>query len=423
MVTESFPVPDQSIAVTIETDGADPCTGPVGLTANVWGGTGSYLYNWSTGETTPSISTSGVSVVQVTVTDNGVCSTYATQYVPTVGGDLEYVVGGWLNRGFCRYLFPLVVNNSCATYTGAVTIEFDASVNVDAITPTPDAVVGNVAVWNSVTILSGEQFAVQAVVCVTLASACNDFVDVTITSDLGSDVLTPQILCSYDPNDKQVSPLGVGAEGFIENTEKLQYMVRFQNTGSVAATFIHVLDVLDADLDILSLNVVAASHAMELSISGDRTLDFFFDNINLPDSTSDLAGSSGFVIYEIDMLPGLSSGTEIENTASIYFDFNSPVITNTTLNTIAFPVGIQDVAAGNDAFTMYPNPTTGNVTIVRNGTAIYGLQVYDALGQLLHSVQGNKGTATVDISALPIGMYLLTLEDATGRYQSRLVKD
>jgi hypothetical protein len=422
-VEQSFLITEGYLEITVETDGTDPCTGPLGLTAVATGTSGNYTYEWSTQETTQSISVWDVPVVHVAVADDASCAASSFLYIPTISGELDYFASGWLNRGFCRTLYALVANNSCVDYTGPVSIELGANVNLSSALPTPNDIMGHVATWNNVTILAGEQMTFEVIACVPLTTECSDWVDVTITTNVSSEVIPRRVFCSYDPNDKQVLPQGVGAEGYIENTERLQYMVRFQNTGEVAATFIHVLDVLDADLDIFSLNVVATSHAMELSIAEDRTLDFFFDNINLPDSTSDLAGSQGFIIYEIDMLPNLSPGTEIENTASIYFDFNPPVITNTTLNTIAFPVGIQDVAAANEAFSVYPNPTTGNVTVVRNGTAVYGLQVYDALGQLLHSVQGNKGTSVVDVAHLPAGMYLLTLEDATGRYQSRLVKN
>jgi hypothetical protein len=54
----------------------------------------------------------------------------------------------------------------------------------------------------------------------------------------------------------------------------------------------------------------------------------------LPDSTTDEPGSQGYVIYRIKPLPTLAFGDVIENTASIYFDENPPIVTNTTFHTI-----------------------------------------------------------------------------------------
>ncbi|MCI4667866.1 MAG: T9SS type A sorting domain-containing protein, partial [Bacteroidia bacterium] len=64
---------------------------------------------------------------------------------------------------------------------------------------------------------------------------------------------------------------------------------------------------------------------------------FRFDPIFLPDSTTDLEGSNGFVKFGIQMMPGLPLGSTIENKAAIYFDFNAPIITNTVVHTLAEP--------------------------------------------------------------------------------------
>jgi hypothetical protein len=47
-----------------------------------------------------------------------------------------------------------------------------------------------------------------------------------------------------------------------------------------------------------------------------------------------MAASQGHVVFRVRPLEGLPSGTVIENTASIHFDLNEAVITNTTLNTL-----------------------------------------------------------------------------------------
>jgi hypothetical protein len=54
----------------------------------------------------------------------------------------------------------------------------------------------------------------------------------------------------------------------------------------------------------------------------------------LPDSTTNAEESQGFLSYRIAIAQPLETGTEINNTASIYFDNNPAVVTNTTWHTI-----------------------------------------------------------------------------------------
>ena len=148
-------------------------------------------------------------------------------------------------------------------------------------------------------------------------------------------IKSDSVVSSYDPNDKQVTPRGIGSQGFIQTTDSLlTYNVRFQNTGNFPATFVIIEDIIDDNLDIGSIIQGPHSHPYVLSIEDGNKLIFTFNNINLPDSTTDLAGSQGFVQFTLKQKPNLSVGTVITNQASIIFDFNVPVITNQVTNTI-----------------------------------------------------------------------------------------
>jgi hypothetical protein len=63
-------------------------------------------------------------------------------------------------------------------------------------------------------------------------------------------------------------------------------------------------------------------------------LTWTFNPINLPDSTTDLLGSNGYIRFSIKPKENLPEKTKIENFADIYFDYNPPVRTNTTMNTL-----------------------------------------------------------------------------------------
>jgi uncharacterized repeat protein (TIGR01451 family) len=139
---------------------------------------------------------------------------------------------------------------------------------------------------------------------------------------------------SYDPNDKNGFPLGSGIEHNIYPNGKLDYLIRFQNTGNDTAFTVVIRDTLDIDLDIFSVKSGASSHNYTFKIYGPRVLEWTFNNIMLPDSTTDLEGSNGFVFFTVNQNKNLADGTEINNTADIYFDFNDPIITNTTSHII-----------------------------------------------------------------------------------------
>jgi hypothetical protein len=141
------------------------------------------------------------------------------------------------------------------------------------------------------------------------------------------------LLCSYDPNDK-TELTGHTEMGYITGEEPVEYLVRFQNTGNYLATNVRIEDPLSSYLQRGTLEIVASSHPMEVSIDETGKAIFAFNNIMLPDSASNQAGSNGFVRFKILPVEGLAHGTVIENTAFIYFDYNPAIVTNTTPNTI-----------------------------------------------------------------------------------------
>jgi uncharacterized repeat protein (TIGR01451 family) len=144
------------------------------------------------------------------------------------------------------------------------------------------------------------------------------------------------ILDSYDPNDKQVVPQGRTAQRYTPTTEPLRYQVRFQNTGNDVAYQVTVVDTLATNLDLRTLQVGAVSHPYRMTISGRQrpVVTFTFDNIMLPDSASNPAGSQGFVQFSIKPKAALPARTRIDNFADIFFDYNEPVRTDTTTNRI-----------------------------------------------------------------------------------------
>jgi len=235
------------------------------------------------------------------------------------------------------------------------------------------------------------------------------------------------VIGSYDPNDKSPTPLGYGNEHFIERNTDIHYLIRFQNTGTDTAFNISVRDTLSGLLDISSLKLGVSSHEYTFSLSGNNGMDFRFKNIMLPDSNINEAASHGFLTYTIKQNPGLATGSVIRNAASIYFDFNDPIITNETFHTIGEHfIGITGIATldRNISLQVYPNPMKEYVLFhIQDVVFQKGyLELYNVSGQLVRVEKFREPSFEVKRNGLKTGAYFykLTLDDklsATGLIQ------
>jgi Big-like domain-containing protein len=142
---------------------------------------------------------------------------------------------------------------------------------------------------------------------------------------------------SYDPNEKLVTP-----SGRILRTASLHYHVGFQNVGTDTAFTVVVRDTIDAGLDLATFRSGASRHPYTLELNG-RKIIWKFAGIDLPDSNASEPNSHGFFEYTIQPSTAAPDGALLRNFADIYFDFNSAVTTNTTVNTIDSPPILQPV--------------------------------------------------------------------------------
>lgn len=227
---------------------------------------------------------------------------------------------------------------------------------------------------------------------------------------------------SFDPNDKTGLPLGVSDEGVIAPGTVIEYLIRFQNTGTDTAFRVEIKDQLSPLLDIASLRIGASSHPNRWKISGDGLLQFIFDPIALPDSAANLEASMGFVKFSIRPKAGIPMGTGLENHAAIIFDQNSPIVTNTTLHTIGMPEeqlltamiepNKHKTTVGLLAVT--PNPAHGIAMVYfRQPLSSEGLhlEVADVFGRVHATlpVMPNVPNMAFDLTAVPAGVYYLVL--------------
>jgi len=241
-----------------------------------------------------------------------------------------------------------------------------------------------------------------------------------------------EIRDSYDPNDKAVSPSGVGADKRVIHKVPLNFLIRFQNTGTDTAYKVVVTDTLDQNLDLATLEFGASSHPykIEFTGSGKPILKFTFDKINLVDSFTNEPKSHGFVSFKITPYDSIPNGTLVKNSADIYFDFNLPIKTNTTQVSIddRLPTGatLNIVTAvkeqkNYEAIYVYPNPfnTNTNFEFVYNSKATQ-LVVYDVKGELVANENiANKTNYQFQRNNLPNGMYFYNIQNQEGEIIGR----
>ncbi|MBK7965843.1 MAG: T9SS type A sorting domain-containing protein [Bacteroidetes bacterium] len=223
----------------------------------------------------------------------------------------------------------------------------------------------------------------------------------------------PLVQASFDPNNKTVEP-----SGNIGHQDLLKYQINFQNTGTDTAFTVIIRDTISPLLDMSTFHFISASHTLITNIRNGNVLEFRFDQILLPDSNIDEPNSHGYVCFQIQPHLGLPLNTVINNTAAIYFDYNSPVITNTTNNTITGFTSMNETQSL-QPFTSYayPNPfsTSTLLTFNSNETGRHQLQVYDIEGRILIQDYVKESPIRINRNKLSSGIYLYNVTSPSGK--------
>ncbi len=229
------------------------------------------------------------------------------------------------------------------------------------------------------------------------------------------------VTASFDPNDKSVDPIGEGLDGLILPTDTaFYYTIRFQNTGNDTAFTVVLKDTLSAYLNPATLVPGASSHPYTFNLTGQGEMTFRFNQILLPDSNINEPASHGYITYAVNAKSDLPLGTVIENTAHIFFDFNEAIVTNTTKNTIAMPVGLNETIA--DGISVFPNPA-GNSLVIESTVSNGFYELYDLSGKILLQGGVNALKFNLDIDALSSGVYFITVSDFEKQLKGKVVKE
>ena len=229
--------------------------------------------------------------------------------------------------------------------------------------------------------------------------------------------LNQTVVNSYDPNDKTC------LEGSVVSPELIgqyvHYVIRFENTGTFFAQNVVVKDEIDlARFDISTLIPQHSSHDYFTRINGNK-VEFIFENIQLPFPPSE--ERHGYIAFKIKLKNDLIVGDTFSNFASIYFDYNFPIITEPATTSIE--------ALSNPDFEfssfvkLYPNPANSIVKIESQSSInLKSVEIFNSLGQLLQAIPNENNQLNIDVSNLQTGTYFIKVHSDKGVGVSKFVK-
>lgn len=219
------------------------------------------------------------------------------------------------------------------------------------------------------------------------------------------DTLIQTVVSAYDPNDKRPSDKEI-----TPSTKSIDYHIRFQNTGNDTAQKVIVIDTLELSLPINKVIINSASHPYVLRVEN-NVLIWEFDNILLPDSTTDPLGSQGFIRFTAGVNSALIVGDTIKNDAQIFFDYQKPIYTNNAKTVIIEDFSLNEENGTTVQAEVFPNPGTGILNLKSNSKKAIKFEIIDGRGSWVDEIMiPANGEAIYDASLLKSGLYFLRSE-------------
>jgi uncharacterized repeat protein (TIGR01451 family) len=322
-------------------------------------------------------------------------------------------------------------NTGSTIEKGDVTLTYHSKQNFIIASTAPSSNLNQILTWPYINLQPNEsrtiKLTLRTAVDAVFGSQVQNVATITpISKDTvkvnNIDSLNQIVVNAFDPNDKQVSFINSKIQPtLIDTNTELIYTIRFQNTGNYPASFVRITDTLSDKFDINSLRVLAASHAQSMSIKEKKVLSFDFNPIYLPDSSTNEKDSHGFVKFAIKPKKNLTKDEIIKNTAHIFFDYNSAVVTNTVetsnlKNTKLFTLNVLET------FQVYPNPAK-NVLFFKMDTHLgekIAANVYAIDGKLMFSKQMLLQVENVlNTEILQGGLYIIDFKIGVNQYISK----
>jgi uncharacterized repeat protein (TIGR01451 family) len=319
-------------------------------------------------------------------------------------------------------------NTGSTNLSGSIELTFDNGKLISPSSlPASASSTANTLTWNYTNLLPFQTGVIYVAFDVLIPPVVNinDIIAFTVTGNpIAGDnepanntySLNQTVRSSFDPNDKTVME---GA--FITPSQTgnyLNYLTRFQNSGTAYASTVVIKETLDPKLDWSTFEPIASSHTSNIQIKNGNEITYTFSNIDLAYEAADEIGSHGWMAYRIKPKANIAIGDIVSSTSDIYFDYNLPIITNTATTEVVV-LSTSDFVKGN--FALYPNPASAYFVIETKTLTEAQYEIIDLNGKLL---QGDavENLKPIDISRLQSGFYFVSIKTAQGKATYKLIK-
>ena len=368
------------------------------ITANVSGGTPGYTYAWSNSGTTSTISGLGAGSYSLTITDANNCTATnsitltepaALTAVPTsTPTSCSNTCDGMAGVGPTGGTAPYVYSWS----PGGQTTQFVSNL-------CPGSYVCN---WND-------------------ANGCATVTAVTVTAPAA-------ITLAVTGTDPTGCTTNDGSADLTANGGTPGYTFSWSN-----ATTTEDLSGLGAGTyDVVVTDAAGCSDSTSVTLSNPNppavTIVFAQDTFCQADGAATLTG--GLPAGGTWSGPGVSGSTFTPSTAGLgssaitytYTDAGGCTGSYTSNLYVSGCVGIAEMTAG--SYSIYPNPNNGTFVVeYPSFSTVFSLVMYNALGEQTDSWMMNSNRLTIDMQALPAGVYFLQLRTPEGVKTERVLKN
>jgi uncharacterized repeat protein (TIGR01451 family) len=341
------------------------------------------------------------------------------------GVDLKVSMGTTaMRKGFKNEVLLQIENlGSSVAYSVPLTLNLGGYMKITKSVPAYNINIGPDYNWVLDTLRPGQSISIALLDSVYVSRPIGGALNFTLGAPYQGDLnnsnniflFSTEVVGAIDPNDLLVSPRGESDSGFVKPGTLLTYKVRFQNIGNYKASHVIVEDQLPEGLDFEQVQFVSSSHSCNFSFDQTGHLTFFFEQIELPDSTSNPEGSQGYVYFSVPVKTLIKNGERIENAAVIQFDYEDPLHTNEVVNTTT-------KTWGSERLLVYPNPSTAAFNLhlfsaqdeYQSDNELVSVFVYDLLGKIVKTQNPQNSKTTVVLDGFEPGYYTLIATDKLG---------
>jgi hypothetical protein len=373
-------------------------------TVNVVGGTAPYSYSWNTvpSQTTATAGSLTAGTYTVTVTDNNGCSIIHSSTItqpPAITATTSTTA------------------SACAASTGSATVT--ASGGTGTLTYS----------WNttpSQTTTTASNIAAGIYqVTVTDGNGCTQVVSANV-GNVNAPVITSTttaVSCNGGSNGSATSTVTGGTAPYTYSWNTVPAQTTANASGLTAGSY--TLTVTDAVgcISYLAVTITQPAALTATSTGVNPTCTACTDG----SVTATPTGGTGPYTYSWSTVPSQSTATATALVAGTYTCTITDAhgCTTTTTMTISVVTGIMNYVKS-DSYKVYPNPATSFLTVEvqTSQNTTFTISLTNLVGQQVMS-EGYEANGSfrkdMDVSALPNGLYFITVETSSGRLVQKIV--